>query len=40
MSKRDELLELYAGEFKKLNLDFEPDFLTKVVVGLGPSISQ
>ncbi len=38
MSKRDELLAKYADEFKKLNIDFDMDLLTKVTVGLGPSI--
>ncbi len=38
MSKRDELIAKYADEFKKMNIDFDMDFLTKVTVGLGPSI--
>lgn len=38
MSKRDELLDLYASEFKKMNISFDSDLLSKVTVGLGPSI--
>ena len=38
MSKRDELIAKYAGEFKKMNIPFDMDLLTKVTAGLGPSI--
>ena len=38
MSKRDELLAKYADSLKGMNIDFDMDFLTKVTVGLGPSI--
>ncbi|WP_428225785.1 DUF2853 family protein [Flavobacterium sp.] len=39
MSKRDELIEKYAGELKdKLGMTPDMDLLTKVVVGCGPSI--
>lgn len=39
MSKRDELIALYANDLKeKCNVTPDVDFLTKVVIGLGPSI--
>ena len=39
MSKRDELIELYAKDLKeKCGVTPDVDFLTKVTVGLGPSI--
>ncbi|MDO5607050.1 MAG: DUF2853 family protein [Capnocytophaga sp.] len=39
MSKRDELIEKYAADLKeKCGVTPDLDFLTKVTVGLGPSI--
>lgn len=38
MSKREELIAKYSDEFKKMNISFDADLLTKVTVGLGPSI--
>lgn len=39
MSKRDELIELYAKDLKeKCGVTPDVDFLTKVTIGLGPSI--
>lgn len=39
MSKRDELIEKYATDLKeKCGVEVDLDFLTKVTVGLGPSI--
>lgn len=39
MSKRDELIELYAKDLKeKCGVTPDADFLKKVTVGLGPSI--
>ncbi|MDO4727443.1 MAG: DUF2853 family protein [Bacteroidota bacterium] len=39
MSKRQEYIDKYAKDLKeKLNVEVDLDFLTKVVVGLGPSI--
>ncbi|NRD24878.1 DUF2853 family protein [Winogradskyella litoriviva] len=39
MSKRDELIKKYAVELKeKLGEDTDLDLLTKVTIGLGPSI--
>ncbi|ATA88655.1 DUF2853 family protein [Capnocytophaga stomatis] len=39
MSKRDELIELYAKDLKeKCGVTPDLDFLKKVTVGLGPSI--
>lgn len=39
MSKRDELIEKYAGDLKtKLGVTPDMDLLTKVVIGCGPSI--
>lgn len=39
MSKRQEYIDKYAKDLKeKLNVEADLDFLTKVVIGLGPSI--
>ncbi|MEM9249351.1 MAG: DUF2853 family protein [Pseudomonadota bacterium] len=39
MSQRDELIEKYAGDLRsKCGVEPDMDLLTKVVVGLGPSI--
>jgi hypothetical protein len=39
MSKRDELIALYAKELKeKANVNPDMDLLTKVTIGCGPSI--
>lgn len=39
MSQRDELIEKYAADIKeKIGTEPDMDLLTKVVVGLGPSI--
>lgn len=39
MSKRDELITLYTAELKdKCNLTPDVDLLTKVTIGVGPSI--
>ena len=38
MSKRDEKIEQYVAEAKKLGLSLSEDLITKVTVGLGPSI--
>lgn len=39
MSKRDELIQKYATDLKeKCGVDADLDFLTKVTIGLGPSI--
>lgn len=39
MSKRDELIELYAKDLKeKCGVTPDADFLKKVTIGLGPSI--
>lgn len=39
MSKRDELIALYASELKsKCNVKADMDLLTKVTIGCGPSI--
>jgi hypothetical protein len=38
MSKRDEKIVLYTEEANKFNTSVDTDLLTKVVVGLGPSI--
>ena len=39
MSKRDELITKYAADLKeKCGVDADMDLLTKVTVGLGPSI--
>lgn len=39
MSKRDELIEKYAADIKdKFDVNADVDLLTKVTIGLGPSI--
>jgi len=38
MSKRDEKIEQYTAEAKKLGLKLSADLISKVTVGLGPSI--
>ena len=38
MSKRDDKIEAMIAEAKKLNLTISDDLITKVVIGLGPSI--
>ena len=39
MSKRDELIVKYASDLKeKLGIDPDMDLLTKIAIGLGPSI--
>ncbi len=38
MSKRDEKIEQYTAEAKKLGLSVSDDLIAKVTVGLGPSI--
>jgi len=38
MSKRDEKIEQYTAVSKELKLGLSDDFITKVTVGLGPSI--
>ena len=38
MSKRDEKIEKYTAEAKKLGLKLSADLISKVTVGLGPSI--
>ena len=39
MSKRDELIEKYAGDLKdKIGMTPDMDFLRKVTIGCGPSI--
>jgi len=38
MSKFDEKMELYTGEFKKLKISFDAGLFEKVTKGLGPSI--
>lgn len=38
MSKRDEKIEQYTAISKELNLGLSDDLITKVTVGLGPSI--
>lgn len=38
MSKRDEKIEAMIAEAKKLNLNISDDLITKVVIGLGPSV--
>lgn len=39
MSKRDELIEKYAEDLrKKCGVEPDMDLLTKVVIGLGPSV--
>jgi len=38
LSKRDEKIEAMIAEAKSLGLEISDDLITKVVVGLGPSI--
>jgi len=38
MSKFDECMATYKAEFKKLNVSFDEELLTKVAKGCGPSI--
>jgi len=38
MSKRDEVIEAMIAEAKKLDLNISDDLITKVVIGLGPSV--
>jgi hypothetical protein len=38
MSKRDEKIEAMIAEAKKLGLNISDDLITKVVIGLGPSV--
>ncbi len=38
MSKRDEKIEHYTAEAKKLGLNVSADLIAKVTAGLGPSI--
>jgi hypothetical protein len=38
MSKRDEKIEVMIAEAKKLDLNISDDLITKVVIGLGPSV--
>ncbi len=38
MSKRDEKIEAMIAEAKKLDLNISDDFMSKVVIGLGPSV--
>jgi len=38
MSKRDDKIKAMIAEAKKLNLNIPDDLITKVVIGLGPSI--
>ncbi len=38
MGKRDEKIEQYTAEAKKLGLSLTSDLIAKVTVGLGPSI--
>ncbi|HHH51540.1 MAG TPA: DUF2853 family protein, partial [Campylobacterales bacterium] len=38
MSKRDEKIEEMSSEAKNLGLDISDDLITKVVIGLGPSV--
>ncbi len=38
MSKFDECMNTYRAEFKKLNVSFDDELLTKVAKGCGPSI--
>ncbi|MEN8787208.1 MAG: DUF2853 family protein [Flavobacteriales bacterium] len=38
MSKFDECMDTYRAEFKKLNVSFDDELLTKVAKGCGPSI--
>jgi len=38
LSKRDDKIEAMIAEAKKLNLNISDDLITKVVIGLGPSV--
>ncbi|MGB0933583.1 MAG: DUF2853 family protein [Lishizhenia sp.] len=38
MGKRDELIEKYQGEMKKLGISYDANLFEKVVIGCGPSI--
>jgi len=38
MSKRDEKIKAMIAEAKKLDLNISEDLITKVVIGLGPSV--
>lgn len=38
MSKREEKIQQYTAEAKKLGLDLSDDLIAKVTAGLGPSI--
>ena len=38
MSKRDDKIEAMIAEAKKLGLSISDDLITKVVIGLGPSV--
>src|SRR5690606_16017783 len=38
MSKRDDLIQKYAAQLTEAGVDVDQDLLTKVTVGLGPSI--
>lgn len=38
MSKRDELIAIYAGDLQKCGVTPDMDLLTKVAIGLGPAI--
>lgn len=38
MGKFDECMETYKAEFKKMNVSFDEDLLTKVAKGCGPSL--
>jgi hypothetical protein len=38
MSKRDDVIEAMIIEAKKLDLNISDDLITKVVIGLGPSV--
>lgn len=38
MSKRDDLIQKYAAQLKDAGVKVDQDLLTKVTIGLGPSI--
>ncbi len=38
MSKRDDLIEKYAAQLKGVGVNVDHELLTKVTIGLGPSI--
>ena len=38
MGKRDDIIEMYKEENKKLNLGLSDDLIVKVTMGLGPAI--